>query len=72
MQITRLHRQHTSVVTTVPKEFCKIFKLCAGDYLQWNEWKDGETIMIKKLDLEAIKNAANKRNLARKDKSRRT
>jgi len=72
VQITRLHRQHSSVVTTVPREFCKVFGLCAGDYIQWEEGKDGETICIKKLDLEAIKNAASKRHSDRKDSGRRT
>ena len=70
MYITRSHHQHGSVVTTIPKGICKMFELSAGDYIQWNEWKDGETIMIKKLDWEAIRNAAGKRNSAKRDKDR--
>lgn len=33
MIVKRLHQQHTSVVMTIPKVFCKELEVCAGDYV---------------------------------------
>ncbi len=33
MYIVKLHRQHSSVVMTIPKKVCEQMGVCAGDYV---------------------------------------
>ena len=67
MHIVRLHRQHSSVVMTVPKIVCKNLELCAGDYVILADSTENKVVGMRKFDPEAIKNAGNNRGSDRKD-----
>lgn len=70
MVIAKLHRQHTSVVMTVPKLICKSLGLCAGDYVIIEKVDRTKVATIKKFTPKDIRNANDKRNSNRKDKGR--
>lgn len=70
MVIAKLHRQHTSVVMTVPKLICKSLGLCAGDYVCLQSSADSRFVFLSKFKPEDISNARNKRNPVGKNKGR--
>lgn len=72
MLIAKLHRQHSSIVMTVPKLVCKKLKLSAGDYVVLRDSADSRFIFLSKFKPEEIKNARDKRNSVRSNKGRRT
>ncbi|KKK67912.1 hypothetical protein LCGC14_2949310, partial [marine sediment metagenome] len=70
--VVKLHKQHTSVVMTVPKLICKALSLSAGDYvIMSDEFRKG-TVVLSKFKREDIKNGSGKGNSDRKNKGRRT
>lgn len=72
MVIAKLHRQHTSVVMTVPKLICKSLGLCAGDYVIIEQVDSSKVATLQKFNPKDIRNARVKRNSDRKDKGGRT
>ena len=72
MVIAKLHRQHTSVVMTVPKLICKSLGLCAGDYVIIEQVDSSKVAMLQKFIPKDIRNARDKGNTNRKNKGRRT
>ena len=67
MIICKLHRQHTSVVMTVPKLVCKYLELCAGDYVVLTVNQDGPGYVLRKFNCEDISNGRGKEHSDRKD-----
>lgn len=70
MVIAKLHRQHTSVVMTVPKAICKSLGLCAGDYVILDQVDSSKVATLQKFIPKDIRNARQKRNSNRKNKGR--
>lgn len=71
MVVVKLHRQHTSVVMTVPKLICKSLGLCAGDYVIIEQVDSSKVATLQKFIPEDIRNVKAKRNSDRKNKGRR-
>jgi len=68
MSVHKLHRQHTSVVMTIPKWVLKKLDAGAGDYVTLNECSESpvyEVVCLQKL--ENI-DARDSRNSGRKDR----
>ena len=72
MIIAKLHKQHTSVVMTVPKLLCKALGLCAGDYVIIEQVDSSQVATLQKFIPEDIRDARTKGNSDRKNKGRRT
>lgn len=72
MVIAKLHKQHTSVVMTVPKLICKSLGLCAGDYVIIEQVDSTKVATLQKFKPEDIRNARDFGNSDRKNKRRRT
>lgn len=70
MVIAKLHRQHTSVVMTVPKLICKSLGLCAGDYVIIEQVDSSQVATMQKFKPKDIRNARDKRNSHRKNRGR--
>ena len=70
MVIVRLHKQHSSVVMTVPKILCKALSLCAGDYLVIEQVDNSKVATLQKCTPKDIRNASDKRNSDRQNKGR--
>ncbi len=68
MVIAKLHRQHTSVVMTVPKVLCKSLGLCAGDYVIIEQVDSSKVATLQKFIPKDLRNARDKRNRNRKNK----
>ncbi|KKM66735.1 hypothetical protein LCGC14_1478210 [marine sediment metagenome] len=68
MVIVKLHKQHTSVVMTVPKILCKALGLCAGDYVIIEQVDSSQVATLQKFIPEDIRNVREKRNPDRKNK----
>ena len=68
MLICKLHRQHTSIVMTVPKLLCKSLELCAGDYVIIEQVDSTKVAMLPKLNPKDIRNARKKRDSTGKNK----
>jgi len=60
--IAKLHKQHTSVVMTVPKLICKSLGLCAGDYVVIEQVGSSQVATLKKFNPKDIRNGKDKRN----------
>lgn len=72
MSVHKLHKQHSSVVMTVPKWALGKMGLCAGDYVELSgcsEFPANEMVCMTKLEL---KNGRSKGNSDRKDSGGRT
>lgn len=67
MFVHRLHRQHTSVVMTIPKLVCKDLSMCAGDYVVLSKNENGPGYILQKFISEDIRNVRKKRNTDRKN-----
>lgn len=72
MVIAKLHKQHSSIVMTVPKLICKSLGLSAGDYVLIEQIDDSKVAALQKFIPEDLRNAGEKRNPDRKSKGRRT
>lgn len=57
MFVHRLHRQHSSVVMTVPKLVCEDLGMCAGDYVVLSKNSNGPGYILQKFESEDIRNA---------------
>lgn len=68
MIIAKLHRQHTSVVMTVPKLLCKSLGLCAGDYVILEQVDSSKVATLQKFIPKDTRNAREKRNSHRKNR----
>ncbi len=68
MLIVKLHKQHTSVVMTVPKLLCKALGLCAGDYVVIKQVDSSKAATLQKFIHKDIRNVREKRNPDRKNK----
>ena len=68
MVIAKLHKQHTSVVMTVPKLICKSLGLCAGDYVIIEKVNSSKVATLQKFNAKDIRNVGKKRNPDRKNK----
>ena len=67
MIICKLHRQHTSVVMTVPKLVCKDLGLCAGDYVVLFKVDGWPEYLLQKFKTKDISNGRGKEHSDRKD-----
>jgi len=65
--VTKIHRQHTSVVTSLPKAVREQLELTAGDNLFWEVDEASQFVQVCKVVRRGELNAANKRNSDRKD-----
>lgn len=65
--ITKIHRQHNSLVTTVPVEVRVRLGLNAGDYLVWQVGEVSNFVQISKVVPGGNKNGGDKRPSTRKN-----
>ena len=68
MVVLKLHKQHSSVVMTVPKLICKSLGLCAGDYVIIEQVDSTKVATLQKFNPKDIRNARDKANTVRKNK----
>jgi len=72
MYATRAHKQHSSLVTTIPKVVCQMLDIEPGDILSF-EVECGKQVAAFRRQLKgAVYNARDKRDPAKQNKSRRT
>lgn len=65
--VTKLYRQHTTVVTGVPALVGEALELTVGDYLVWEVDKNSEFVQVSKVVAGGKVNVRNKGNSDRKD-----
>lgn len=70
--VTKVHRQHTTHVTSVPVAVREQLVLKAGDYLLWFVDPASPFVQLCKVVQPGVKNVRAKRNSDRKDKGGRT
>ncbi len=68
--VTRTHRQHTTVVTSIPKNVQHALKLTSGDYLVWQVDKSSAFVQLSKVVAGGEKHDRAKKHTGRKDKGR--
>ena len=66
--VTKVHRQHNSVVTTVPVKVRVRLGLNAGDYIVWQVDDASNFVQISKVVAGGIQNGRGKRNTNRPNK----
>lgn len=65
---SKVHRQHSSLVITLPKGLCKQLEIIKGDVILF-EVEPGEVAAVMgKISLRGSENAGNSRNSDREDK----
>jgi antitoxin component of MazEF toxin-antitoxin module len=69
--IVRAHRQHNSIVMTVPKMVCTHLGIEAGDYLVVSFSEGSHSVQVDKFVGKDGKDARGKRCADRKDQGRR-
>lgn len=70
--VTKLYRQHTTVVTRVPTLVAKQLELNVGDFLVWQIDSESAFVQVSKVVAGGAHEARNKRNPTRKNRRRRT
>lgn len=65
--VTKVHRQHSSVVTTVPVEVRVRLGLSTGDYMLWQVDDVSNFVQISKVVAGGNKDVGDSRNPAGKD-----
>ena len=68
--VTRTHRQHTTVVTSIPKNVQHALKLTSGDHLVFQVDRSSVFVQISKLVVRGEKHDRAKKHTGRKDKGR--
>jgi antitoxin component of MazEF toxin-antitoxin module len=58
--IRRVHRQHNSLVVTLPKLLCKEHTIQRGDYLEFTSDAFGMAINVRKVQIGVAENAKDK------------
>ena len=72
MQFTaRVHRQHNSLVVTVPKGLCKELQVVRGDLLLFEVEQGDVAAVVGKISLRGSENGKDARNRDREDQGRR-
>lgn len=70
--VTRTHRQHTTIVTSIPKGVQMGLGLNKGDYLVWQVDGRSRFVQISKVVAGGKRNAKSDRNTGRKNPGRGT
>lgn len=70
--VTHVHRQHTSVVTTIPRAVCKALDLGPGQYLVWQVVKDSLFVQISKVAVGGRNRGKDNVGSNRENQGRRT
>lgn len=65
--VTKLYRQHTTVVTGVPALVGKQLDLDVGDYLVWEVDSESDFVQVSKVVVRGKDDARKKRNPNRKN-----
>lgn len=65
---TRIHKQHSSLVITVPQGLCKMLNWSRGDVLLFETDEGCDIAIVGKTSLKVRENVRNNRNTDRQDK----
>ena len=65
--ITKLHRQHTTVVTSIPRPVQRALEVQCGDHLIFQVSERSRFVQISKVEPQGEKNAGNNRNSGSED-----
>lgn len=68
--VTKIHRQHTTVVTSIPKPVQKAFELTSADYLVWQVDSTSVLVKLRILVIRGNTHGRGKKHSDRKDKGR--
>lgn len=71
MFICKVHRQHNSIVMTIPVNVCRQLSIITGDHVVLDGTDTGTSYKFTKLKLEDLKNGKSTKHSSRKDKGRR-
>lgn len=69
--VTRIHRQHSSVVTSVPKGVQQVLQLKSGDYLLWQVSEGSLFVQVCKVNPGGVGYAKDNERAGRENKGRR-
>ena len=68
--ITKLHRQHTTVVTSIPRAVQRVLEIKTGDHLIFQVNESSRFVQISKVVVAGDKNAGNSGHRSREDSGR--
>lgn len=68
MFVCKTHRQHNSIVMTIPVGVCRHLEIKAGDHVTMGLCTDGHSYNFKKLQIGGQENAGDNKHKHRKDK----
>lgn len=68
--VTKIHRQHTTAVTSIPKPVQTALELTSGDYLVWQVDKSSAFVQLSKVVAGGKNHGRGKKHSGRKNKGR--
>ncbi|MBA7706734.1 hypothetical protein ES703_115591 [subsurface metagenome] len=69
--VTRIHRQHTTVVTSIPKGVQSALELTSGEYLVWQVDRRSLFVQVSKVVAGGKRHDRGKGDSDKKDRGRR-
>jgi len=66
--VTKLHKQHSSIVSSIPKAMAEELELKAGNHLMWTVDTLSDDVQVCKVRSRTESDGSDKRNQHRKDK----